>query len=667
MAGLLDSAISGLRVSQNALKTTGHNIANANTPGYSRQSIQTATNVGQFTGAGFVGSGARAVTVERAVDQFLISQLRGETSLSAGLKAFTEQVNQLDNLLSASSTGLSASLNRFYSSMETAADDPSAIAARQQLISQGQNLSDRFNSLYDNLETLRNGIDQRMTTGVKQINALSKSVAELNLSISKAWGETKHSPNDLLDQRDELLRQLSALVNIDVVDQGDGMLNVHVGSGQALVVGNTARELTVVSGNPNPQQKEIAYIGTAGVQVISRHINGGELGGVLDFSREGLANAYNELGRLALVMSESMNEAHRQGIDLNNQFGGNFFRDINEPALMRSRVFSDSNNALPHDRLMTVAITDVTQLTTSDYVMEMSSVDTSYRIIRQSDGAAVYSGSVSATLPDSIEFDGITLTLEAGTFQAGDRFLIQPTKTGARDMATAITDPLQVALASPLETATHSGNVGNAAISAGAVERLTAADGTRLLFTTEGAMVPPLLVQFTSATTYDILDNSNPGSPQPLTPPITGQVFVPGQTNELPLDSLGISVSISGVPAAGDRFTLGFNSDASTDNRNALNLIGVGHASILNGGTTTMSGAYSHLVEVVGIQAHAANLNMEASKHILTQTQGLRDSMSGVNLDEEAADLIRFEQMYNANAQVISIARDLFERLTSMF
>lgn len=665
MAGLLSSAISGLKVSQNALKTTGHNIANANTPGYSRQSVQTASNAGQYSGAGFVGNGARAVTVERAVDQFLISQLRGETSLSSGLKAFTEQVGQLDNLLSASSTGVSASLNRFYAAMETAADDPSAIAARQQLISQGQNLSDRFNSLYDNLETLREGVDQKMTTAVHQINALSKSVAELNLSIAKAWGETSHNPNDLLDQRDELLRQMSELINIDVVDQGDGMLNVHVGSGQALVVGNTSRQMTVVSGNPNPQQKEIAYIGTAGLQVISRHINGGQLGGLMDFSKEGMANAYNELGRLALVVSESINEAHRRGIDLSNQFGGNFFRDVNEPALMHSRVFADSNNALPHDRLLTVAITDVTQLTTSDYVMEMSSVDTSYRIIRQSDGASVYSGSVPATLPGSVEFDGITLNVVAGTFQPGDRFLIQPTKTGARDMASAITEPMQLALASPLETAAHSGNLGNATISAGTVNELVGADGSRL-FTAGGAMDPPLLVQFTSATTYEILNNSDPGRPASFVPAMTGN-FVPGQTNSLELEDLGISVSISGVPAAGDRFTLSFNTDASTDNRNALSLIGVSHAGILNGGNTTIAGAYSHLVEVVGIQAHAANLNLGASQHILTQTQGLRDSMSGVNLDEEAADLIRFEQMYNANAQVISVARDLFERLVGMF
>lgn len=667
MAGLLDSAVSGLRVSQNALKTTGHNIANVNTPGYSRQTVQTASNGGQFSGAGFVGSGARAVTVERAVDEFLISQLRSETSLNSGLKVFTEQLAQLDKLVSNSSTGLSASLNRFYAAMESAADDPSSIAARQQLISQGKNLVDRFNGLSDNLDALRSGVEQGMSTGVQQVNALTKSIAELNFSIAKAWGETQHSPNDLLDQRDELLRQLAGLVNIDVVSQGDGMLNVHVGSGQALVVGSSARDLVMISGNPNPQQKEIAYVGKDGLQIISGQITGGELGGLLEFSQEGLSYVYNELGRQALALSETVNEAHRRGVNLNDQFGGDFFRDINDATLVRNRVFGDSNNALPHDRLLTVEITDVAKLTTSDYVMQLSTADTSFRIVRQSDGVSVYNGSVPTTLPLSIEFDGIKLNLEAGTFQPADRFLIQPTKTGARDMAAIVTDPMRVALASPLETATHSGNVGTATISAGVVNSLTDAKGLPLLFTSEGTMAPPLVVQFTSATTYDVLDNSVPGSPKPLTPPITGQAFLAGQTNELPLAHLGISVSISGVPAAGDRFTLAFNSNSSTDNRNALNLIAVGHAGVLNDGKTTIAGAYSQLVEMVGIRAHSANLNLDASMHILTQTQGLRDSMSGVNLDEEAADLIRFEQMYNANAQVVSVARDLFEQLVNMF
>ncbi|WP_439134337.1 flagellar hook-associated protein FlgK [Pseudomaricurvus sp.] len=662
MAGLLSSAISGLKVSQNALQTAGHNIANANTPGYSRQQVSVASNPGQFTGSGFIGNGASVSTIERAVDQFLTSQLRGETSLSSGLNAFNDQIGQLDNLLSDSTTGLSNSLNQFYASMENAADDPGSIASRQQLISQAENLSGRFNSLYDNLETLNKGVQQNMSAAVQQVNVLAKSIAELNQSITKATGESGHTPNDLLDKRDELLRQLSELVNVDVVDQGDGMMNVNIGSGQALVVGSSARELAVVNGNPDPQQKGIVYVDGSSSQDISRYINGGQLGGLMEFNNETLSNAYNELGRVAIGLSDSINQAHRLGVDLNGQLGGDFFRDVNNTALMNGRVLADSGNTLPSNLVMGAEITNVGDLTNSDYVLEVSPDGSTYHVTRESDGEVVTSGDVS----QPIEFDGVSLDI-TGTFNSGDRFLIQPTKAGARDIATVISKPEQVALASPLETSTDGGNLGNATISAGSVNQLTDAGGVPLLFPNDGTMSPPLLVQFTSATTYDILDNSDPGNPQPLATPITGQTFIPGQTNDLPVDALGISVSISGVPQTGDRFTMDFNTDASTDNRNALSLIDVTHAGILDGGATDLSGAYGHLVQTVGIQTNASNINLEASQQILTQTQSLRDSISGVNLDEEAASLIQYEQMYNANAQVISVARDLFDRLVGIF
>lgn len=660
MAGLLSSAISGLRVSQSALQTTGHNIANANTAGYSRQKVETASNSGQFTGSGFIGNGASVTTVERAVDQFLISQLRGETSLSAGLNAFNEQIGQLDNLLSDSTTGLSGSLNQFYAAMENAADDPGSIASRQQLISQAENLTGRFNTLYDNLETLEQGVNQNMIAAVDQINVLSKSIAELNLSITKAAGESGHMPNDLLDKRDELLRQMSELVNVDVVDQGDGMINVNVGSGQALVVGNSSREIAVVNGNPDPQKKDIAYVDGNQSQVISRYINGGQLGGLMEFGNETLAGAYNELGRLAIGLSDAINDAHSLGIDLNGQLGGNFFKDVNNASLTSSRALADSRNSLSSGQV-SVEISDVTQLTTSDYVMEVSPDGVTYQVTRESDGKVVFADS---TLP--MEFDGVVLDI-SGTLNAGDRFLIQPTKTGARDIDTVISQPAQLALASPLETASDSGNVGAASISAGSVTSLTDISGNPSFFSTSGTMSPPLVVQFTSATTYDILDNSDPGNPVALTPPITNQTFNPGVSNTLPLEDFGISVSIDGAPAAGDRFTLSFNDNASTDNRNALNLIGVTHSNVLDDGQTALSDAYSQLVQTVGSQANASNINLEASQQILTQTQSLRDSVSGVNLDEEAANLIQYEQLYNANAQVISVARDLFDRLTSIF
>ncbi len=914
MAGLLDTAISGLRVSQAALRTTGHNIANANTPGYSRQGVEIETNGGLNTGSGFIGSGASVSTVERTIDQFLIAQLRTDTSLASELEAFNENIRQLDTLLSDPSTGLSQGLDKFFATMENGADDPTSIPSRQLVISESENLAQRFNTLYEGIQTVSNNLNQKLEVAVAQVNALSANIAEMNKNISQSMGVGDQPPNDLLDQREEALRQLSELVSINVIDPGDGTLNVSMGSGQTLVVGGVPRQLDLVNGVLDPRQKEIAYDGDAGSLVITSFVTGGELGGLLDFRESTLSTAFNELGRIALVMSDSFNQAHSKGIDLNNQFGGNFFSDINDPLVATSRVFGDSDNAPPSDRVMSVEITDSSQLTASDYVLEVASGDTSYRVTRQSDGNVVYSGALPSSFPSSIEFDGVQLNFSSGSFQENDKFLIQPTKTGARDIASALELPEQLAFSSPLVTTNDSGNTGSAEISAGSLVSLEGVNGVALpLFDTAGQMTPPLLVRFNTPTNYDILDNSDPVNPVQLDPPIRNQTYVPGQNNQLfnqdigaslvvangaslgigavtagasPLTAnpngypsevfsvtyidpesgatqvqslstgaddsaksiasqlsnlngvtanarnsmslsgfagitnttplqidlngvdlieydtgvisvdvpdpsadpmafneylaerinqdpslqaagiyavagtdpisgnpelrvestqgddfnvtleaqagetlnvtdykavgagltgagagnestvtvggtldvelssdfslvtnpvlsgifgdssapgfakssyLGIEASVNGIADTGDRFSLGFNADGISDNRNAIDLVNLSSEAVVDNGLKTLSDSYGTLVEIIGIGTNASGINLEAGQQVLNQTEDLRNSVSGVNLDEEAAKLIQFEQIYNANAQVISVARDLFDRLISVF
>jgi len=914
MAGLLDTAVSGLRVSQSALRTTGHNIANANTPGYSRQGVEVASTGGINSGAGFIGNGARITAIERTVDQFLITQLRTDTSLASELDSFNVNIRQLDTLLSDPSTGLSQGLDKFFATMENGADDPTSIPSRQLIISEAENLAQRFNTLYEGIQTLSNNVNQKMGVAVAQINALTASIAEMNKNIVQTQGGSGQPPNDLLDQRDEALRRLSELVSIDVVDPGDGSLNVSMGSGQSLILGGVARELEVVDGTLDPQLNEIAYKGNAGNLVITDFVSGGELGGLLDFRDSTLNTAFNELGRVALVLSDTFNEVHSKGIDLNNQFGGQFFSDVNAPATATARVFGDGSNAPPSDRVMSVEITDTSQLTASDYVLEVASGDTSYRVTRESDGAVVFSGALPSSFPSSIEFDGVQLNFTSGSFQAGDRFSIQPTRTGARDIALALDRPDQLAFASPLVTTTDTGNTGNAEISAGSLTGLTDVNGNALpLFANTGVMSPPLIVQFTSPTTYDVLNNTDPANPVQLDPPIRNRTYVPGQVNQLfsqdpgatlvaangaslgigvavagagplaanpngypsetytvtytdpvsgaqtiqamnssPNDSaksiasqlsnlqgvtatarnslmvggfdsltntaplqialngadlveyngaavdasipnpatnpiefnsyladrinanpalqasgiravaatnastgqpelrvfssqgddlnvtleanvgetlavadynastvgltgagagnqetvtvggtldielgadqvlnaspvlsallgdssaagfakssyLGIEASINGLADTGDRFNLDFNTDGISDNRNALDLVNLSSKATVDDGLKTLSDSYGTLVELVGIETNASTIKLNAGNQVLAQTENLRNSVSAVNLDEEAANLIQFEQIYNANAQVISVARDLFDRLLSIF
>lgn len=914
MPGLLDTAVTGLRISQAALRTTGHNIANANTDGYSRQNVEVATNPAQQSGAGFIGNGARITAIERTVDEFLIGQLRTDTSLAAELNAFNENIRQLDTLLSDASTGLSQGLDRFFAIMENGADDPTSIPSRQLVISEAENLAQRFNTLYERVDTISNDTNKKLGVAVSQINALAENIAKINSNIAQSVGVSDQPPNDLLDQREEALRRLSELVAIDVVEQGDGLLNVSVGSGQSLVVGSNARQLALVDGVLDPQQKEIAYQDGTGDQIITNFITGGEVGGLLDFRGSTLSTAYNELGRVAMVMADSFNEEHAKGIDLNNQFGGLFFADVNDPAAAATRVFGNSNNTPPQDRVLSVELVDSSKLTSSDYTLETSDGDTSYRITRESDGAVVYAGALPGSLPASIEFDGVRLNFNQGSFQAGDKFLIQPTKTAARDIASVLDRPEQLAFASPLVTETDSGNIGTASISAGSLVSLVDGAGNQLpLFATQGQMAPPLLVQFTSPTTYDILDNSDPAKPIQLDPPVRNQTYVPGRENplfsqdpggtliaangsalgisavttgaaplapspngypseimtllytdpntgvtsqqaistgvddsaksiasqlsnmqgvsvnarnsltiegfagltnttplqvnlngvdlveytlgvvdpgvpdpatdavafneyladrinadatlqsmgvyaiagsnsvtgspelrvtssqgddfnvtlealagetlsvtdynassvglvgagagneatvtvggslDISLDSdyvmqtnpvlsallgdssavgfakssfLGIEASINGIAGTGDRFRLDFNTDGVSDNRNAIEMVNISSQKVVSDGQKTLSDSYATLIELVGIQTNASDINLEASTQVLSQTEDLRNSVSGVNLDEEAANLIQFEQIYNANAQVISVARDLFDRLINIF
>lgn len=555
MPGLLDTAVTGLRVSQSALRTTGHNIANANTDGFSRQHIEVATNTASFSGSGYIGNGASVTSVQRTANEFVTAQLRTDTSLAAAQVAFSENIRQLDTLLSDTASGLSSALDSFFSTLQNAADDPTSVPARQLVISEAENLATRFHSIYERFESMNESINAKMEVSVAQINALSSNIAQLNVNIAAVSGASDNPPNDLLDQRDEALRQLSELVSIQTFEQ-DNQVNVIVGGGQSLVISGTARELTVIPGELDASQLDIAYNDELGAQSISDRLSGGEVGGLLEFRDSVLAESFNELGRIAMVMASNFNDAHAQGIDLSNNFGGNFFRDVNDPDLVLNRVSGSTTNSAPDDRVISLEVVDSGQITSSNYSLEITSAGGLYRIIRESDGAEVAAGSVSpGSLPQTIEFDGLRLGFQDGSFQNGDSFLIQPTRTAARDFETVIARAEELAFASPLATNADLGNTGSGEISAGELLGLVDANGDALpTFANRGEMNPPLVVVFTSPTTYDVMDNSDPSNPAHLDPPLRNQVYTPGFNNPIFTNDIGETMvagrgAMLGLPA----------------------------------------------------------------------------------------------------------------------
>ncbi|ASP40613.1 flagellar hook-associated protein FlgK [Bacterioplanes sanyensis] len=534
MAELLNIGISGLKAQQAALSVTGHNITNAGTEGYSRQQVSFNENNPQFKAGNWIGSGVNVNSVRRVYDQFLTEQLRRDTSTFNEFDTLATNAEQIDSLLADPGTGIQPGLERMFGALQSTVDDPSSLPAREVLISEANGLADRFSSINDRLVEQNEVINGQMEVIAGQVSTIAESIAELNEQIQFATASAQGTePSDLLDQRDQLLKELSELVEVNVSEQDDSVINVFIGNGQALVIGNDFNELYTDQGAQDPGRSDLYFRKGDTIQNITDQLQGGQLGGILDFREQVLDPTINGLGRIALVISQTFNEQHQKGIDYNGLKGERFFEDINAPAKTYQRILGDRNNADPDDRLISIHITDAGALSTSDYRLEFPGPDDfTYRVIRESDGEVLETSALSGEFPDSIEIDGFEIRFEGGSFQQGDDFLIQPTRNESANVEVNITRAEQVALASPISTDAAIGNNGSGIITQGEVY-----DVDTPYLSQEGELNPPILIRFTSPNRYDVLDNSDPGNPIPLFPPLMNQVYTPGISNSiLPID-----------------------------------------------------------------------------------------------------------------------------------
>ncbi|WQN27253.1 flagellar hook-associated protein FlgK [Stutzerimonas stutzeri] len=670
MADLLSIGLSGLAASKTQLSITGHNITNVNTPGYSRQDATQATRSPQFSGAGYIGSGTSLVDVRRTYSEFLTSQLRSSTSLNRDVEAYKSQIDQLDSLLAGTTTGITPSLQKFFSALQTAAEDPANIPARQLVLAEAEGLARRFNTVYDRLSEQNNFTNKQMAAVTDQVNRLAGSIGSLNEAIAIAAANGKQ-PNDLLDARDEAVRQLSGYIGVTVVPQDDSSFNVFIGSGQPLVVGSKVARLEVVPGQGDPNRHEVQFISGGSRQGITSQITGGELGGLIRYREEVLDSTMNSLGRLALSVSDQVNAQLGQGLDLKGQVGSALFGNYNDPALAKLRVnaFVGNSNAQP---LMN--ITDTSVLTTSDYLMEYDG--SSYKVRRLSDNQLMTVaenpvGTLSFTDKNGRD-QGFQVVLGNPAPTAGDKFSLQPTRRGASDIKATLDQADQLAFAAPVRAQSTLQNSGTGAI------------GQPNLLSAPSPIDPAAL-----AAAFEGLTLTYDGSGLTLpTPAPAGLVLSPstvtaGQTNTLNLtlttgtapneQQYSFEFTLSGRPAAGDTFTFNYNQSGVSDNRNALKLVDlqskqtVGVTAGIAGSGFSFTDGYGELVERVGTLTAQARMDSEATGAILKQATDNRDSLSAVNLDEEAANLIKFEQYYNASAQIIQVARSLFDTLISTF
>jgi len=681
--GFFSSGVSGLNAAKLGLLTTEHNIANVNTPGYNRQRTIQAANPAALTGAGYIGQGVSVSAVERIYSGFLSAQVNQTQTTVSELDAYAAQIKQIDDMLADPSAGLTPALQDFFKGVQDAAANPSQLPARQSMISAAQTLASRYQTMASRLNEINEGVSVEITGAVTGINGYAEQIAGLNQMIASS-ASSSNAPNDLLDQRDQLIAELNKLIKVSTTTDDNGSLNVFVGTGQQLVMRGEASRMAVVQSSADPSKIEVGVVTSGSTQEISESlIVGGSLGGLLKFRNESLDKTTNELGRNAASLALTFNAQHALGQDLLGQsaatVGGTFqasFFNVPQPTVTESTTNPPGGSTVTASfNAPTLNGNFYTDLTGSDY--ELKAGAGSATLTRLSDnkqwtGADV--AAINAAL--AAEPQGFTLAT-TGALPAGSGYLIKPTRDAASNISvnTAIAaDARLVAAAAPVRTQAGSGNTGTSTISAGSVAPgyPSAVSAAPLTLNYDSTTVPPSLnftpvalpavlpaVSVTVPGTPPVTTNYASGAPIPYTSGATIAFLGSGPSG-------GFSFQIAGTPNNGDKFTVSKNAAGVSDGRNALALGQLQTQNTMSGKTASFQGTYAQLVNDTGNKTREAQIKGAAQQALLAQSQASRDSLSGVNLDEEAANLIRYQQAYQAAAKVIEVTSKLFDTLTSL-
>lgn len=622
MANVLSTGTGALIAFQRALATVSHNVANVATEGYSRQRVELSTRSPTDMGYGYVGNGVQVSDVRRIADQLANTRLLESGGELARAQQLSGLASRVDTLFSDKATGLAGVWSNFFDATTGLTSNAASSAAREDVLSDAKALTARFKQLNNQLDSLSNEVNSGLRSSAEEVNRIGAEIARLN-------GEIVSNPNnvsnDLLDQRDRLVSQMVGFTGGTAVQQGDGSLNVFTSGGQALVVGNTSSKLTVATDPYRPERVRLALDGNGQQIQLNDSSLGGKIGGLMDFRSDVLDPAQSELGRIAVGLAEAFNQQHRAGMDLNGQMGTDFF------TVPAPRVNGNANNT--GTGTLTASVDDLSKLDAQNVVLKFDG--TAWSATRSDTGANVpLTG--TGTAADPLVINGVELVV-GGAPASGDRFLLQPTAGAAGGINVAIDDPNRIAAATPVKAKAELDNVGTGRIGS-----------VKVTDSTNANLLTPADIEFIDGTQYTVNG----------TGPFT---YTPGQ----PINANGWSLSLDDVPAAGDRFSVGSTGAGSSDNGNAIALGNLDDAKALNGGTVSLNGAIGGLTTTIGSAARQADYAADAQQVLYDQAQAARDSISGVNLDEEAANMLRFQQAYQAAAQVISTADTMFQSLLS--
>lgn len=635
--------LSGLAAAQWGLTTTSNNISNASTTGYTVENPVYAEASGQFTGSGYMGGGVSTVTVARNYSQYLATQLNNAQSTSSALTTNYGMAAQLNNLIGSPTAGISTAITNYFTGLQNVANGPSSLATRQGAMSAAQTLASQITATGAQYDQLRQSVNQQLTTAVNQINGYTKQIADLNSQIASAAGQGQ-PPNQLLDQRDQAIASLSQAVGVSVV-QGSNGYSVFLSSGQPLVVSNQSFNLGTKVSSGDPSEVAVTYNGIAGstpatTQYLSGSVlSGGTVGGLLAFRSQTLDPAEAQLGAVATSFANQVNAQNALGFDLSGNVGGNLFT-VGAPA-----VYSNLQNT--GTSTLSVAFANPSQPTSSDYTLSYNG--TTYTLTDNATGSTV--GTTTTLGSGTATIGGLALTL-SGTMNSGDSFAIQPTRGALNGFTLATSNTSAIAAASPVLVSASSTNTGSATVTQGTVSAGYTPPGS------------PLTLTYNSST------NTLNGWPAGASVSVNGAAATTGTSFPYASGNTytynGMTFTVSGTPTNGDTFTIAKNT-GTADGRNALAMSKLVSNTTLGNGTATLTGAYANYVNNVGNAASQLKSSNTAQTALVSQISAAQQSVSGVNLDEEAANLLKYQQLYQANSKVIQSAESMFQTLMGIF
>ncbi len=626
-----------------ALQTTGNNISNVNTPGYSRQQVELASAPGQFTGAGFFGKGVDVQTVSRAHDEFLTREAALSQSLASADSERLSQLQQLEKLFGTGESGLGYVSGQLISAFADVAAQPQDTSARQVALSRAEDTASQFRNTADRIAGLQAGIVQDMKTSVATVNSLAQTVAALNHQIASAEA-TGHQPNDLLDQRDSAVAKIGQYMQVTSINAADGTQSLFIGGGQRLVLGDEASTLSVLTDSADPSQVGLGIRDGAFDRVVPNSmINGGSMAGLLRFQNVDLRDARNTIGQMAAALGGAMNTQQGLGLDLTTpagQPGGPLF------AVGAPRVLRDTKNS--GSAALNAVTTAASQLQASDYELRFDGANYTLTRLGSTDPTQTFT---PAALAAGVTVDGMSIVLAAGSANAGDRYLLQPVAAAASGMQRVLSDPRGIAAASPVTASLGVLNIGTLAVQSLQVMSPIAAPPNAVV----RFNVDPVTGARTTQMSVDGGATYAAAQPYVASQPI-------GLTNGA--GTLLWQLTVNATPSDGDLVHVDPTPHPASSNGNALALAGLGNAKLVVG--VNITDAWANALADIGVRVQSADGASQQSTAVANDAQTRNSGKSGVNLDEEAARLIQYQQSYQAAAKMLQVAQTVFDTLLQL-